>query len=291
MRGAWRNSWWLVLAAALVAGSGLRAGELDQVRESVRSPSESSASEATPPSREREKPRRARSEPRFECDDDDRWTDSDGLKLTGVLIASPFWLPHLALDDTFLNHGYVVAAPYEDASAAMLTTADPDVRMPAVFGRLQLDTLTDFGDLGRVGGNALIEVPQRFGVDTSFGYWHERLDGGSNALWLGDFNLVYRFAQSSRAQFRAGLGTNWLADDRGADFGVNFTYGFDFFPAKPWVMTQTFDMGTLGSASLARSQTTVGIVRHQWELFTGLELTRIGRADLTGWTNGVRVRF
>lgn len=255
------------------------------------SSSESASSEPTPAPRKSEKPRRERSGPAFACDDDDRWTDTDGLKLTGIVIASPFWLPHLALDDTFHDDGYVVAAPYEDAPAAMLATADPDVRMPAVFGRLQLDTLTDFGDLWRVGGNALIEVPQRFGVDTSFGYWHERLDGGSDGLWLGDFNLVYRFAQSSRAQFRAGLGANWLADDRGADFGVNFTYGFDLFPAKPWVMTQTFDMGTLGSASLVRSQTTVGIIRHRWELITGFEYTRIGRADLSGWMNGVRLRF
>lgn len=286
-----RVSWGLALAASLAAGTVVLAGELDELRESVRNPSEPAPHEEPPKPRAHREPPRERRGPSFECDDDEGWINSSGLLLAGYVIATPYWLPHIALGDDLHDHGFVVAAPYEDAKSGMLTTADSDVAMPVAFGRVQLDALTDFGDLWRVGGSVLVESPMRVGIDSSFGYWHERLERDSDALWLGDFNLVYRFAQSPRAQFRAGLGVNWLADDRRADAGVNFTYGFDVFPAKPWVLTETLDMGTLGSATLLRSQTTVGVVRHRWEVFTGFDYTRIGRTDLYGWMNGVRVRF
>ena len=50
--------------------------------------------------------------------------------------------------------------------------------------------------------------------------------------YLGDCNLIYRFAQHPRGQMRMGIGANWLTDPAQTDLGFNFYYGGDFFPLQ-----------------------------------------------------------
>lgn len=158
--------------------------------------------------------------------------------------------------------------------------------------RLRAEYTSDFNDLSRIGGHLLLSSTSRFGVDTGFDYLQEELPGGGHDyLTLGDFNLVYRFAQSEHLQFRAGVGFNWLSDEIDTDFGFNFTYGADFFPIRPWVVSATLDLGTLGNAGLFHFRTTAGVIIHGCEVYTGYEYHAIGSTRINGLVGGVRVWF
>ena len=138
----------------------------------------------------------------------------------------------------------------------------------------------------------LLSTTSRFGLDMEMNRLQEDLLGTvRDELWLGDFNAVYRFAQSERAQFRTGLGLNWLDDPIDTDFGFNFTYGADFFPARPWILSATLDWGTLGSAELFRFRTSVGLIIDRCEVYSGYEYLDIDDSQINALMGGVRIWF
>ena len=113
----------------------------------------------------------------------------------------------------------------------------------------------------------------------------------SDALWTGDFNVTFRFAQSKHLQMRTGLGFNYLADEIGSDFGFNFTYGSDWFPSRPWVLSADIDWGTLGHANLFHARSTVGLQFHGMEIFTGYDYYEVGNTEIRGMIGGLRFWF
>ena len=138
----------------------------------------------------------------------------------------------------------------------------------------------------------LISTASRFEFDTRFQHLAERLaGGGEDQLWNGDCNVTIRFAQSDFAQFRMGLGFNWLNDPARTDLGFNFTYDADIFPAKPWILSSVLDAGTLGHAGLFRFRSTVGVIHKSLEVYTGYEYTDIGTVHWNGLVGGVRLWF
>jgi len=255
------------------------AGELSDARRSVRESGEEDPEE---------KPRKRRRRD-DDCEEETRFSIVLG-RAFGLALTSPFWGPHVFLEDDLSDHHAIVPRPYDDAPFARQHESRDDPN-PPLFGRIQWQGLTDFGDLSAFEGQALIETPWRLGIDTTFGRWQEDLPAGDDQLWLGDFNIVYRFAESEDIHFRSGIGMNWLNDAVGSDTGFNFTYGIDYYPRRPWVVSTTFDLGTLGEAGLFHNQTTIGLVWDRFEVFTGYEFYSIGEGDLHGWINGVRIRF
>jgi hypothetical protein len=130
----------------------------------------------------------------------------------------------------------------------------------------------------------LWDTASRWGIDSQFDYLREDRAGAANdQLWLGDANVVYRFAQSPQLQMRTGLGVNWMSDTEGTDLGFNFTYGGDLFIAKPWIVSAEIDWGWLGNAGLFRGRTTLGVHLHRWEFYTGYEYLDVGRTQRTAF--------
>ncbi len=159
-------------------------------------------------------------------------------------------------------------------------------------GQFRADYADNFGHLSGVDGQLILETTSRFGIDTSFRYLTERSSSADDDhLGLGDCNLVYRFAQSPRAQMRTGIGANWLNDSTRTDLGFNFTYGGDFFPARPWVLSAAIDWGTLGHAGLFRFRTTAGVILDRFEGYVGYEYLDIGSTQGNFLIGGVRVWF
>ena len=135
----------------------------------------------------------------------------------------------------------------------------------------------------------MLESSIRFGIDTSFDYRRETIASGiHDGLWTGDANIVFRFAQSQKLMMRSGLGVNWLSDQYGSDFGFNFTYGGDWFPTEPWVLSAEIDWGRLGRAELFHGRGTIGLNFRHWEIFTGYDFYHVGRAEVSGLVSGVR---
>jgi len=261
-----------------------------------------------------------------DCDDDSESVDVEllgaailvggAIFVTGV--TSPVWVPHTITEDDFARPGYFAHCPYQNGygymSFAPITCEDqikpelweeyggdidciPSPNQVPVgaktwAARFRVDYTDDFHDMQKIGGHLLLSTSSRFGLDTEMSFFEERRsDGGRDQLWLGDCNLIWRFAQSERTQWRAGVGFNWLDDPIDTNFGFNFTYGVDFFPADPFVASAELDWGTLGHASLFHFRTTVGVVVHGMEAYTGYEYYDIDHTQINSLIGGVRIWF
>lgn len=303
----------MILGAAFLAGTAAaQDGNLQQMRDDVRGvPSASSSAPAAPatPSAPETGSRRKAS------DDSSSWDDGLDSEATAALgmiclagLAAPFWTPYTCLGDSFdvpasfprfpYDHvpGYLVidsAYQFKGLSDTERQWLDP---MPAKFrrwgGRFDVEYAEDFDSLSRLGSHLLVSTTSRFDLDAETHYFHESFGrAGRDHLWLGDCNLTFRFAQSEPIQFRTGVGINWLSDDTDTELGFNFTYGVDLFPSKPWVLSSSIDWGTLGSAELFRFHTTVGVVVHGVEVYTGYEYLDIDRTHTNTLLGGVRIWF
>ena len=236
--------------------------------------------------------------------------------LAGAAVTSPISVPKaLVGDDNFGFGGYFARFPYDDLSShtesrnigertgenvvtftvpgGYIQTRDAGGRTKPWSVRLDAEYVDTFDDLDNViGGHLLLDTASRFGLSASFEHLEEVLSGGDrDQLQIGDCNLVYRFAQSGWAEFRTGLGMNWMADSCRTDLGFNFTYAADIYPRKPWVLSAAIDWGTLGHAELFRFRTTAGVVFHGVETYAGYEYTDIGCAHWNGLVAGLRIWF
>lgn len=280
-------------SAPVIRGS---SDSLSELRNSVRDG-------ADEPRRKRpheQRPHRDRDRGRT-CDDDEGQTLTEVLfgplleagAIGAVYLAgSPFTVPYHWLEDADLDGvGHFPSWPY-DASDGSMIIHDPDLQSHRTFaGKLQLFGVTDFDDMQRYQVRLQAEQTSRLGVDTETGLLRQSIPGGHDELWLGDFNLTYRFAQSEQVQFRAGIGANWLADSVRGDAGFNFTYQVDVFPREPWTASALIDVGTLGDATLFHGRGTVGVMLRQWEIFTGYDYLRIGEFDTHGLLGGLTLHF
>jgi opacity protein-like surface antigen len=204
--------------------------------------------------------------------------------------SSPFWGPHEALEDESSDKGYFPDFPYHETDGSLENSKsargfhDTLIILRGQYGN-------DFGGLSHANGRLIVDTASRFGFDTEFFYRYEDLTRGSDHLWMGDANLTYRFAQNDYWQFRTGVGVNWLSDRFGTEDGFNFTYGLEYFPTKPWVVTADLDWGKIGNAKLFHGRTTIGVTRNGWGVFTGYDYLRLDKVRLHTWINGIEYRF
>ena len=151
------------------------------------------------------------------------------------------------LDDDFAKPADLHQFPYDD-------TTNPPETFPFAI-RFDADYVDAFDNLDRINGHLLISTASRFEFDARCQHLAEHLaDGRQDQLWNGDCNVTYRFAQSEFAQFRAGLGINWLNDPTQTDLGFNFTYGADLSPRslgssrRCWTPARSATPGSSASA-------------------------------------------
>ncbi|MBC7819808.1 MAG: hypothetical protein IAG10_23235 [Planctomycetaceae bacterium] len=206
-------------------------------------------------------------------------------------LTAPWWIPRSLVgdkDEVLLLADY----PYAGGWDGYFVNQDPEPDWTKRWsGRFLVESGTDFDGLQKHGGRLRLDTTSRFGLDTEWNFRRESLSPGHDTLWNGDVNLVYRFAQSQRAAFYTGLGVNWLSDRFGSDAGFNFTYGADFYPAKPWVLSGSIDWGTLGHASAFHGRATVGVMLNRLEVFTGYDYYKLGSTSLPSFVAGVQLHF
>ena len=215
----------------------------------------------------------------------------DPFPALGAMIVSPLWVPHAMLGDDINDRGYFLRFPYDDDLGYISTRNCAEKTKPWAV-RLDMGYADTFNRLESFSGHLLVETAPRFGLAASMNHLEERLPGGRHdQLDLGDCNFVYRFAQNEWAEFRTGLGFNWMNDSPGADLGFNFSYATDLYPRKPWVLSAEIDAGTLGDTGLFRFRTTAGVVFHGVETYAGYEYTDIGRTHWNSLIAGVQLWF
>jgi hypothetical protein len=265
--------------------------ELQWLRDDVRRPpAPPQATEETPPA----------SSPAYDRTDfsSDPWDTTSGdavLLLLGVGViaaASPFWGPVFLVADDYSCQGYFPVHPYEEhLPGYMMIEPVVPVTYYTWATRVSAEYAGDFDSQTRLGGHILAETTFRLGIDTEFNHRREELPVGHDSLWTGDANLVFRFAQSEHWQFRSGLGFNWMDDGADSDFGWNFTYGADWYPAEPFIFSATLDWGQLGSSHVLHLRGTVGLEFHSVELYTGYDYYDVADHQYNGFIGGVRIWF
>jgi hypothetical protein len=277
-------AWLIGLGLALPARHGVADDSLSLLRDEVRAPSDE------PEEEEPEEP----SSPCHDCHDEPSlWGDLFGdffVTAAFLTVGSPFWVPHAIHDDGLDVRGAFPRFPYEAAPGHMLFDYSAPCERYWWSTRVTAE-YADVGSIDRLGVQALAETSSRWGGDVSFNHWSQDFGppaAGDDSIWTGDVNLLFRFVQSERVQMRTGLGLNWLADDHGSDFGFNFTYGGDVFPAPPLVLSADLDWGWLGSAGLLHFRGTSGILFGPAEIFAGYDYFDVGGAQFDGLVAGVR---
>ncbi|MEX0866812.1 MAG: hypothetical protein WD030_05600 [Pirellulales bacterium] len=303
-----------LLAASVcwLAGTCATAGVLDAVRSEVREPSSSSS--------------RSKGSGRPDNDCDDEGGSILGAILTGLFTsgsdddcddgcsetddgelgffggccamafyaaASPWWGPPAMIGDDYAYQSYFPAYPYQRDIEGYLMR-EPKMPIDGYTGslRTRFEYADDWDNLSRLGGRVLWEHTSRFGLDSSFNYLEEQTGAATiDSLWMGDFNFVFRFAQSERVSMRTGLGFNWLADEIDSDFGFNFTYGGDFFFGDPWVASAEIDWGMVGAASLFHGRATIGMQLWHASVYTGYDYLNLEGVEIHGFVAGIELWF
>jgi hypothetical protein len=158
--------------------------------------------------------------------------------------------------------------------------------------RADLEDGNDFKGLNRAAARFAFDTTSRFGVQSNWNWYRERLPCGcTDDTLLTDTNFTVRFAQSPQGYFYTGLGFRLLADQSTARGGFNWVYGLDFFPSRSWITSTSVDLGTLGGSFLVHWRGSVGVTWHGWELFGGYDYLRVNRVELQGPMLGLRVWF
>ncbi|MEN6458794.1 MAG: hypothetical protein ABFC63_07680 [Thermoguttaceae bacterium] len=284
-----------LLAFALIVADLVRPafgdGQLATLREDVRTANPGDPSPPASSDSSEHGSRRSASEPGSVTEED----LSFGALLVGGMVVggavtSPLWVPHKLLDDDFSIGRSFAQFPYDNVPGSM--TIEGLTNTKSWGAQLSTDYATGFDDLKSVGGHLIFSTASRFGADLSARDFQERLSTGQHDwLWLGDANLVFCFARNETMQWRTGLGINWLDDAHRTDVGFNFTYGFDWFPRKPWVVSTEIDWGNLGRSGLFHFRSTAGVMVNRFEAYTGYEYYDFDRVHTNALIAGVRVWF
>ena len=208
------------------------------------------------------------------------------------MLGSPWWGPHVALVDNLDIRPDFPTAPYIDGVPGHLLIHSTNLTPVRGWGgRAAAHYGTDFGDLQWSTIRLQMDTAPRFGFDAEWTHWTESTRGRNDSLDTGEVNLLYRFAQSEQLEFHTGLGVNWLADGSDGEAGINFTYGMQAFPVRPWTLRAAIDAGTLGDAGLFHFRVGAGAVWNRCELFTGYDVYRIGDVTLDGLFAGAAFWF
>jgi hypothetical protein len=213
---------------------------------------------------------------------------------TGLMVlGSPFMIPSLLIGDNHDHFTEFPDYPYADGvPGSILIDSEFKGTTQSVKGTVQTFAIPGSSDLDRFGGRLLLENADRIGIDTETDYWLQtHRHGGPDHAWNGDFNVVYRFAESRTMEWRAGVGFNWLVDQTDPAFGVNFTYGIDWYPRKPWTVSSVIDWGMIGNSTLFHNRTTAGVMVGRTELYAGYDYFQLGTANFHGPVAGIGYRF
>jgi len=270
----------IALSSALFIGltpTGALAGKLDKVAKEIRSGS-SSASNDNGYDRDS-----------FDSDYHGEYSES-----VVDIILFPWRLPYKLIDDGRNRNLGFAAYPYSGDTDGYLRANDkttPSFTDQLAF-RLRGDASYQMDGLWRGAIGARILLPMRFELDSEWRLYKENNRGETqDSAIIGNAHLAYRFAQNAYLQFRTGVGYQQWIDEEGSEYGLDFTYGFDAFPGRPWIISLDAGLGSLGAAFVARVRATVGVNIASVEFLAGYEYIDVNGIALTGPLLGARSWF
>lgn len=202
---------------------------------------------------------------------------------------------------TIVPSGTVPPAP----AIEPIPIAGPRFQPQDVVGTREVDDWTDSSTVRlraengfrhdgvkRLGFGLLICESQGLGLQTDWDFYTEDLlDGTSDELRVGDFNVVYEIFGSELVRWRVGLGLAWLDDATETNFGMTFTLGADLFPGQIFTVTGKIDIGNIGEAEMFHGRIAASATWKHVEIFAGYDYRSFGPVSLHGPMAGVGIRF
>lgn len=229
-------------------------------------------------------------------DSDDSTMDAELFILSNMIAAwvlsLPVTVPQAIFGDVDTPGGFIKYPFARAHSGSMVMNPQLGDKVESSHLRIRLDYADNFLSQQKISSHLIFESRNRLGVDASFDYLRQSVAVGQHEqLWIGDVNVVWRFAQMENAQMRVGLGMNWQRTSAGAEQGINFTYGGDFYLSEPQVISADLDWGRLGSAGLFRIRTTYGRQIGRAKVYVGYEYLSIGDFKKNFLITGVSFDF
>ena len=214
-------------------------------------------------------------------DDDDSASELELFFLSNMVAAwvlsLPVTVPQAIFGDDQTPGGFIKYPFARAHTGSMMMNPMQGDAVESSHLRIRVDYADNFLTQQKISTHLIFESRNRLGVDASFDYLRESVAVGHHEqLWIGDVNVVWRFAQMERAQMRVGLGMNWQRAAAGTENGINFTYGGDFYLSEPQVLSAVLDWGRLGSAGLFRMRITCGRQIGRAKVYVGYEYLSIG---------------
>ncbi|MFT3878062.1 MAG: hypothetical protein QM703_00200 [Gemmatales bacterium] len=281
--------YWLPLLILSVGSLALaQDGKLDSIRQDVRAPRNDSSGSSSSSS----------SSSSFGSDDPE--VSLFFAKLGFYVVTSPFTIPPAILCDHYDTPATFVAYPYAENWKGLMQFGMESHKIDDVVPitwenlmslRASVEEGNNFNGINRLGVTFLVDTMTRFGISGKVNFYEEKTATTLDQLTIGDLNLLFRFAQSERAQYHAGVGIRFLNDRQQTDTGVNFVYGFDCFPIKPVSLGMQFEFGTLGNAWVYQATGRIGLVWKFSEVYAGYDYFHIGSQVLQGPMVGLRIWF
>jgi hypothetical protein len=263
--------------------AGLAQGKLDQVREAMDRPAPAAGDSGSSSS----------------SSDDGPLTD-----LVGGFFAQVLGLARASPDDPDAGRTPEIrftSFPYADPGTHYVVLDRPSGGGPSYYDlkdsqwwsvRAAAEAGSNFDGLGRVGLQLFLDTNTRFGLKSDWDWYTERRPCGCrDEMWLGDLTATYRVVQDEGVMMNLGLGARFLVDHGNDHAGVNFLYGWDFFPVKPVHLFGSCEAGIFENAGLLRVRGGVGVNWSHAELFAGYDFVRLGGVNLQGPMVGLRVWF
>lgn len=229
-----------------------------------------------------------------DCQTSDEDDDDPGLvaSLFVQVLFLPFTVPRWLLDDNGKSASFTDYPFATEDEANLVISRFPSTTAKSTRLRFGMEYGDNFDRQQKITTRILLDSKSRLGLDTSFDYLREQSGASEHdQMWLGDVNLTWRFAQSSRAEWRAGIGYNWQSDALGSDGGFNFTYGGNIYINQPNVIDFDLDLGQIGNANLNRFRTGYSLYFKRVRLSLGYEHLRLGTFKTNYLNSGIGIDF
>lgn len=306
---AWRNRTVVCAVAVLClwdwsAAASAEAGKLSSARSAVRSGGSSSSSSRSSGSRSSSSSAPTSS---WGGSVHPGWYGFDPLYdnwLTWMLF--PWWGPRRWMDDNGERAVAFSTAPYADGydgymriegrsnPQALAGVADKDETGAPLLGRgsalrMWAEGGVQDSHLFRGGAGFLWSGFHRLELQGDVRVYGEREAGRTDTLLLGTVAVNYLFALAPGVQVRSGAGLRWLPDGDQTHVGALFSYGADFYPASPLVISVAGDVGAMNDAVNGTLRGTLGAVFDQLEVYGGYEALWVEDIDLGMWVFGARL--
>lgn len=210
--------------------------------------------------------------------------------LAGIVASSPFWVPHLVLEEDGGDPAFFYEYPFQSSEGDyMYRGFHPPEHATVWSANLIADYGTDF-DVDRYGTRLTIDTATRFGIDSEWNLLQGDMEGRPwDEMETGDFHITMRFAQHPRVQFRAGAGLRWLSDDLDTNYGISGQYGVEIQPVRPLILSVQLEAGTLRHDPFLHGRATIGLIYNRFELFTGFDYLQIDHLETAGPLAGLRI--